>query len=477
MTSSVPGRPAPSVPLIEQALAPFVRFSQVEASGGIVLIACTVAALLWANSPYAPAYFALWDSHVTVGFGDMVLSKTLLHWINDGLMAVFFFMVGLEIKREVLVGELNSPRQAALPVAAAIGGMAVPAAIYAALNTGQASLAGWGIPMATDIAFALGILSLLGNRVPASLKVFLAAVAIVDDIGAVLVIAVFYSGDLSLFALVVGGAMFVAMLTANVMGVRHSGVYLILGTVLWLAFLKSGVHATIAGVVAAMAIPARTRIDGETFAAKARRLLGCFERAGGNGEPLLANKAQMAALDAIEEACRKAGAPLPRIEHALHPVVAYGIMPVFALANAGVALSGEAARSLGEPVSLGIILGLVLGKQCGIFAACLGMFKLGLTAPQAGARLGHYYGVACLAGIGFTMSIFIAGLAFGDQGALDATAKLAVLVASTISGLLGYLVLRSQGGSDEAAEAACAAEAAGPEAACPGVSGPCRDAS
>ncbi len=473
MTPVEPGRPTAPVPFIEQALAPFIRFSQVEASGGIVLIACTLAALLWANSPYAPAYFALWETPVTVGFGGMALSKALLHWINDGLMAIFFFMVGLEIKREVLVGELNSLRQAALPVAAAIGGMAVPAALYAALNAGGPSLSGWGIPMATDIAFALGILSLLGNRVPASLKVFLAAVAIVDDIGAVLVIAIFYSGDLSLFALALGGAMFVAMLAANVAGARHPALYLILGAILWLAFLKSGVHATIAGVVAAMAIPARTRIDGVTFAAKARRLLGCFERAGGDGGPLLANKAQLAALDALEEACRKAGAPLPRIEHALHPVVAYGIMPVFALANAGVVLSGAAVRSLGEPVSLGIVLGLVLGKQLGIFAACLGMFKLGLTSLPAGTRLGHYYGVSCLAGIGFTMSIFIAGLAFGDLEALDATAKLAVLAASTLSGLLGYLVLRSRGGiSDEA----CAAEATEPEAACPGRAAPCRNA-
>lgn len=468
------GRQKNHIPFIEQALAPIIRFSQVEASGGIVLIACTLAALIWANSPYAPSYFALWETPVTVGFGNLVLSKSLLHWINDGLMAIFFFMVGLEIKREILVGELNSISQAALPVAAAIGGMAAPAALYAIINQGQPSLAGWGIPMATDIAFALGVLSLLGKRVPASLKIFLAAVAIVDDIGAVLVIALFYSGDISLFSLAIGGGMVAAMVLANLMGVRHPVVYLILGSILWLAFLKSGVHATIAGVLAAMTIPARTRIAGKDFAVKARRLLGCFEKANGNGRPLLANKAQLAALEAIEEACHKASAPLPRIEHGLHPFVAYGIMPIFALANAGVQLGGESGLALGQPVSLGIIVGLIVGKQLGIFSACWAMFRLGWASRPQGLRLGHYYGVACLAGIGFTMSIFIAGLAFGDQSDLDAKAKLAILVASTVSGILGYLILRAQNGHGDG-EKACRPAVPAPETTCPGVPGPCVD--
>ncbi len=435
-------------PFIELALAPFVRFSHVEASGGIVLIACTLVALVWANSPYAPAYAALWDTPVTVGFGGLVLSKTLLHWINDGLMAVFFFTVGLEIKREILVGELNTLGQAVLPVAAAVGGMAVPAAVYAAVNHGLPSLSGWGVPMATDIAFALGILSLLGDRVPAGLKVFLAAVAIVDDIGAVLVIAVFYSGDISLFSLFLGAGMLLCMLAANAMGVRHPVVYLLLGAVLWLAFLKSGVHATIAGVVAAMAIPARTRLPAGAFAVRVRRLLDSFERADSDGGPLLANKAQIAVLEEIETACRKAGAPLSRIEHALHPFVAFAVMPVFALANAGVALSGEAGGLVGEPVAVGIVLGLVAGKFVGIFGVCLAMFRLGWASLPDGAQLRHYAGVACLAGIGFTMSIFIAGLAFGEQGHLVATAKLAVLAASTAAGLIGYAVLRLVGSGE-----------------------------
>jgi len=457
--------------LLEQALAPFRRFASIEASGGIVLIACTLLALVWANSRFAPSYFALWETPVTVGLGGMALTKSLLHMINDGLMAIFFFMVGLEIKREILVGELNSPGQAVLPVAAAVGGMAVPAIIYALVNAGHPSIAGWGVPMATDIAFALGILSLLGDRVPVGLKVFLAAVAIVDDIGAVLVIALFYSGDFSFVALAVGGGMFAAMLASNAMGARHPAFYLLLGVVMWLAFLKSGVHATVAGVLAAMAIPARTRIAPEVFAARARRLLGCFEASGGNGQPLLANKNQMAALEEIEDACHKANAPLPRIEHGLHPWVAYGIMPLFALANAGVSLDGQGGAGLGEPVSLGIFLGLFVGKQLGVFLACWGMFRLGVAVLPPGMRLRHYYGAACLAGIGFTMSIFIAGLAFGDQSAFDAKAKVAILATSGLAAILGYLVLRASGDG----QAACleAGPALRDDADCPGNRTPC----
>ncbi len=431
--------------LLELALAPFRRFAAIEASGGILLIFCTVLALVWANSRFAASYFALWDTPVTIGVGGMTLSKSLLHIINDGLMAVFFFMVGLEIKREILAGELNSLGQAALPVAAAIGGMIAPAALYALVNQGQPSAVGWGVPMATDIAFALGILSLLGERAPVGLKVFLAAVAIVDDIGAVLVIALFYSGDLALLPLAVGVGVFACMLLLNAMGARHPALYMVLGMAMWLAFLLSGVHATVAGVLAAMAIPARTRIEPSAFLAATRRLLRSFETSGGNGLPLLANKVQFAALDGIAEACRKAGAPLPRIEHALHPWVAYGIMPLFALANAGVPFGGTGGASWLDPVGGGIFLGLFFGKQLGVFAACWAMFRLGWAALPSGVRLAHYYGVACLAGIGFTMSIFIAGLAFGDQGTLDARAKVAILATSCLAACVGYGVLWAVG--------------------------------
>jgi len=445
------------IPLLEQALAPFRRFSRIQASGGLALIACTVIALVWANSPLAPSYFALWETPVSFGFGDFVLRKTLLHWINDGLMAVFFFMVGLEIKREVLVGELNSLGQAVLPVAAAVGGMVAPALLYALVNQGRPTMAGWGVPMATDIAFALGILSLLGDRAPVGLKIFLAAVAIVDDIGAVLVIALFYSGDISFVSLVVGGGLFAAMLAANAAGARHPAVYTILGGVMWLAFLKSGVHATVAGVLAAMTIPARTRIPAGAFLQKARRLLDCFASSMEPGQLLLANKTMQGALEDLETACCRASAPLPRIEHALHPWVSYGIMPLFALANAGVPLTGQAGASLGEPVSLGIILGLFIGKQLGVFAACYGMFRLGWAALPQGLRLAHYFGASILAGIGFTMSIFIAGLAFAGQSDIEAQAKVAILATSSLAGAFGYLVLRRASrasrpsGEDEAA--------------------------
>jgi NhaA family Na+:H+ antiporter len=306
------------------------------------------------------------------------------------------------------------------------------------------------------------------------LKVFLAAVAIVDDIGAVLVIALFYSGDISLLALAVGGGMFVAMLALNAAGARHPATYAVLGVILWLAFLKSGVHATVAGVLAAMTIPARTRIPARAFLHKARRLLDCFAASMEPGQALLANKTMQGTLDTLETACQRASAPLPRIEHALHPWVSYGIMPLFALANAGVPLTGAAAASLGEPVSLGIFLGLFVGKQVGIFLACLAMFRLKLTGLPDGMRLSHYYGASILAGIGFTMSIFIAGLAFADQGGIEAKAKVAILATSTLAGVFGYLVLRRGGpvaGGNCPGEAE--ADGLGP---CPGATSGCSNA-
>lgn len=435
--------PFPRRPLWDQALAPFVRFSRVEAAGGLVLVASALCALIWANSPWAGSYFALWETPVGLNFGGAALSKTLGHWINDGLMAVFFFMVGLEIKREILAGELNSLGQAVVPIVAALGGMAVPAAIFAILNQGTPAQAGWGIPMATDIAFALGVLSLLGDRTPAGLKVFLAAVAIVDDIGAVLVIAIWYSGTISLTCLTVGAAIFVVMLGLNLVGARHPAIYALLGAVMWLAFLSSGVHATVAGVLAAMAVPARTRIPARIFAVWARRSLERFEAAPGRG--IRVSRDRLAALDDLDTARLLATTPLQRIEHALHPYVAFGIMPLFALANAGVALTGSAGLSLGEPVSLGIVLGLVVGKQVGVFFPCWAMFRLGAAEKGAGLDLAHYYGAACLAGIGFTMSIFISGLAFAGHGDLEAQAKVAVLAASALAGGLGYFVLRLVG--------------------------------
>ncbi len=365
-----------------------------EASSGIVLMLATALALGWANSPWASGYFSLWQTPLNL----LILEKPILLWINDGLMAVFFFLVGLEIKREIMVGELASVKMAALPIAAAVGGMAVPATIFALFNYSGDGIRGWGIPMATDIAFALGVLSLLGSRVPLSLKVFLTAVAIVDDIGAILVIAIFYSEGIQ-WALVGGGFAILALLgILNRIGIRSLAAYLLPGLVLWFLFLKSGVHATVAGVLLAMALPAHAKSDHSL-------------------------------------------SPLERLEHVLQPYVSYGIMPLFALANAGVALGAGALQALGQPIGLGVALGLLVGKPIGILLASWLAVKAGLAALPNRVRWGQMLGVGVLAGIGFTMSLFITELAFADPESVDA-AKVAILAASVLAGVVGYTILR-----------------------------------
>jgi len=388
---------------IQRLVKPFQEFARLEASGGILLIGCTVAALIWANSPWAGTYFHLWHTELTFGLSGGLLARPLHFWINDGLMGLFFLLVGLEIKRETLVGELASFRKAALPIAAAFGGMVVPAGLYVLFNHGGPGAPGWGIPMATDIAFALGVLALLGERVPTSLKVFLAALAIADDIGAVLVIAFFYTEQISWLSLGVGGVFFIALLAANRAGARHLLVYAILGVGLWLAFLQSGIHATVAGVLLAVTIPARQRIDSRA---------------------VLANSES----------------PMLRFEHALIPWNRYVIMPVFALANAGVALGADAARSVVAPVSLGVICGLVIGKPIGIALFSWLATQTRLAAMLDGIGWRQIVGVGMLSGIGFTMSLFIANLAFGEIPALQ-MAKVGILTASIISGVAGTFVL------------------------------------
>ncbi|MFV0421541.1 Na+/H+ antiporter NhaA [Oleidesulfovibrio sp.] len=426
---------------IDKLLAPFRRFFAIEASSGILLMATTVLALVWANSGLADSYHALWANKVTIGFGDYALSKALILWINDGLMAIFFFVVGLEIKREILAGELASPRQAALPIAAAIGGMVVPASIYLMFNGGTAAASGWGVPMATDIAFALGILSLLGDRVPLSLKVFLTAVAIVDDLGAVLVIALFYTADLSFSFLMLGAAAFAVMLLLNWLGVRRITPYLLVGIVLWFALLKSGVHATIAGVLGAMAIPARAALAPQALRGTARQALSVFENALQGDKPVLACDDKQHAIHHVEMIAEKAGTPLQRLEHALHPWVAWFIMPVFALANAGVTVSGEMVSMLFEPLSLGIFFGLLLGKQGGVTLAVWLLVKTGIAKLPKGIGIGMFYAIGWLAGIGFTMAIFIATLAFENPAHVEA-AKMSILCASFVAGLGGYLLMK-----------------------------------
>lgn len=430
---------------IRRIISPFQTFFQQEASSGILLIIATIIALAWANSPLEKYYVSLWHTDVFIKFGSFEITKDLLHWINDGLMAVFFFVVGLEIKREVMVGELASRRKAILPIVAAIGGMVIPAVLYISVNAGGPAQGGWGIPMATDIAFAIGILSLLGNRVPLSLKVFITAVAIVDDLGAVLVIALFYTSEIELGFLIFGGVILLLLAVMNWLRVRSPILYGVLGFFLWAAFLKSGVHATVAGVLLAIMIPVRTRINTEEFLERASQSLEKFRVHGKTGESVLTNKEQRSAIHAIEVAAEQAQTPLHRMEHSLHPWVGYVIMPIFALANAGINLSaingGDILSALSQPVTLGVMAGLIFGKQIGVFGAGYLAVKLGWSDLPAGMTWTRLWGLSTLAGIGFTMSLFIAGLAFNESNLLDMS-KVGILVASLISGIVGALILR-----------------------------------
>lgn len=420
---------------------PFAEFARLGASGGILLLGCAVLAMIAANSAIAEHYFALLDTKVTVGAGEAAISKDLLHWINDGLMAVFFFVVGLEIKREIIAGELSTLRSAALPIAGAIGGMAIPAVIYFSLNRGTPEVSGWGIPMATDIAFALGVMSLLGKCVPVSIKVFLTALAIIDDIGAVLVIAVFYTEKIVFAQLIIAAIGLVILVTLNKMGVSRVVPYALIALVIWVAFLKSGVHATIAGVLVALTIPAHTRVNSASFAEKARAIIDEFTRHAKHGGDLLENQRQQHALFTLGRCIKNVQAPLLTLEHALHPYVMFFIMPVFAFANAGVALGDIGFSGLGHPVALGVILGLVLGKLIGVSAFSWLAVKFGLAELPAGVIWRQIFATALLCGIGFTMSLFIANLALGPDTL--PLAKLGILTGSLIAGVTGYLMLKS----------------------------------
>ncbi len=431
---------------VVKIVRPFQEFADRASSGGIALIAAAIVALVWANSPWGDSYTQLWATELSVGLGGFSIEKDLTHWINDGLMAVFFLVVGLEIKREILVGELSSPRRAALPIAAAIGGAVLPAVIYVAINFGTEGVYGWGIPMATDIAFALGVLALLGERAPLGLKVFMTALAIVDDIVAVVVIAVFYTSDVSWSALVIGAAFLAALVTANLAGVGKPLVYVLLGIGLWFAFLQSGVHATIAGVLLAMTVPASSFIDTGEFLQRSRSLLDRFERAGERGDSVLCNEERQGTLHALNSANEEVEPPLQEMEHALHPWVVFGIMPLFALANAGVVVDEDFAATLLNPVSLGIVAGLLLGKQFGIALFAWLAVKSGISELPGGTTWRHVYGAGWLGGIGFTMSLFISDLAFTDGPLLD-VAKLGILVASLIAGVVGWMILRGASSS------------------------------
>lgn len=440
MAASRIGRRPPPTP-IERILRPFHEFMHTESSGGIVLLVAAVAALVWANSPIWESYHDVWGTYLSIGVGDWSFKLSAQHVINDALMAVFFFLVGLEIKREMLVGELASARAAALPIAGALGGAIVPALIYFAINPVGVEASGWGIPMATDIAFALGVLALMGPRIPLGLKVFLAALAIVDDLIAVLVIALFYTADVSVAALGLGAVVLMGLVMMNRLGVRHPGAYAFVGFFLWAAFLASGVHATIAGVLLALTIPARTRIDTHEFSESSKEIIAAFDALGVEGKNVLTNQGQQAAIQSLEDNCENAQAPLQRLEHGLHVWAAFLIIPLFALANAGVHISGDLGAALTHPVTLGVILGLVLGKPIGIMAASWLAVRSGAAVLPAGVTWQAVLGVSFLAGIGFTMSLFVATLAFGEGSPLLDSAKIGILGASAVAALLGWILL------------------------------------
>ncbi|MFZ1518839.1 MAG: Na+/H+ antiporter NhaA [Ignavibacteriaceae bacterium] len=427
---------------IERLTNPIQNFLHQQASGGILLIIATVIALAWANSPFAESYYHLWHTYIKIDVGGIGFNYSLHHWINDGLMVIFFFVVGLEIKREMLVGELSSAKKAALPIAAALGGMIFPALIYTVFNLGSEGSSGWGIPMATDIAFVVGILALLGNRVPLALKIFILALAIVDDLGAVLVIAIFYTSEISLASLMIGGGLIILLIIMNKIGVRSLLVYTFVGIALWLAFLKSGVHATVAGVLLAFTIPVASRINTQKFKNETENLITEFDNAGEHGEDVLTNSQRLEIIDKIENNCEKILTPLQRFEHGLHPWVSFFIMPVFALANAGVTIGSGLSSALTHPVSIGIVLGLFVGKQIGIFSFSYLAVKLKLASEPEGVSWKKIYAASVLAGIGFTMSLFIANLAFNSPELLNIS-KVGILTGSLLSGIVGFIILKS----------------------------------
>ncbi|CAN5525827.1 sodium/proton antiporter NhaA [soil metagenome] len=411
----------------------FQEFFQSSTSAGIVIVACTAFALAWINSPFSASYHALLATPLQITVDAFRLDFTIEHFVNDGLMVVFFLVVGLEIKRELLIGELSSRKKAMLPMIAAVSGMLVPGFIYAVFNIGTPAIRGWAVPVATDIAFALGILALLGKRVPLGLKIFLAALAIVDDLLSVVVIALFYTSTLHVASLLWAAVIVVILIIGNRSNVHSLLFYALAGIALWLCFLSSGVHPTISGVVLAICIPSRSRIDQRSFLQRTRELVNRI---------VAREEEQNDAIHALESLCEHVQSPLHRIEHSLQPWVSFGIMPLFAVVNAGVAFNSSVVTHLISPVSLGIILGLFLGKQLGVSFAVWLSVRLHWAELPANVTMRNIYGVSILCGIGFTMALFVAHLAFTSNEDLE-VAKLSILVGSFISAIVGSTLLRS----------------------------------
>jgi NhaA family Na+:H+ antiporter len=426
--------------VVRTILDPFQRFFKIESSGGIVLLLFTIIAIAWTNSIFSDSYFNLWEHKISFSIAGFSMSESLKHWINDGLMAIFFFVVGLEIKRELMIGELSTGKKASLPVIAALGGMIVPAVIFTLLNEDSATADGWGIPMATDIAFSLGILSLLGKRVPVSLKVFLVAFAIVDDLGAVSIIAFFYSSGVHLKYLLIGSGLFLYLVLFNLLKLRMIHIYMIFGWIIWYMFLESGIHPAIAGVLIAFTIPLGRKIRVSTFRKRMDSNLLEFCDDGCNDKVTLTDE-QLAAIDNMESETKKVQSPLQSLEHKLHGFVTYVIIPVFALANAGVKIESTDINILLHPLTTSIGYSLLIGKAVGIFVFSWIAIKLKLSLMPENVKWIHIFGVALLGGMGFTMSIFITNLAFDIPELLN-FAKLGIIAGSFGSAILGYLILR-----------------------------------
>ncbi len=423
------------------ALTPLVGFVRTSVSGIGLLLLGTAVALVLANSPMADAYERFWNTELTIGTARYGITESLRHWVNDGLMALFFFIVGLEIKREFLVGDLRYPRLAALPISAAVGGAIVPALVFTLLNVGSGGAEGWGIPMATDTAFSLGILALLGARVRPLLLVFLTAFAIVDDILAVLVIAVFYTDTIDWSALAIALVLLALLVGANRAGMHGWPIYAVVGFGVWVAIFQSGVHGTAAGVLVAMTVPARSWINPSEFLVRARGLIDDFERACFLAPTILSNEPQQQATQGLEKLCERVETPMTHLQHRLNPWVAFAVLPIFAVANAGIPIVDSLGDALSSRVGWGVILGLTIGKPIGItlFAWLAVRFGIAIRPPAILWR--HVTAVALLRGIGFTMSLFVTELAF-DTGAVADEARVGILLASIVAGIAGYLMLR-----------------------------------
>ena len=430
-------------PVDKYLVKPIHSFISKSTTGGIVLFIAAVIAIFFANSPWAEAYSHIWHHEIGVSFGTYELKMSLHHWINDGLMAIFFFFVGLELKRELTNGELASPKKALLPIIAAIGGMAFPALFYLFFNGGTEAAHGWGIPMATDIAFALGVMYLLGNKVPLSMKIFLTALAIVDDLGAVLVIAIFYTSNLNLTFLAIGIALFILLLICNKLGFKNPIFYAVVGIAgIWLCFLLSGVHATIAAVLAAFAIPSTAKVNEGYFSFKMNQLREKFYQVDPTNERKNLTEEQVSAIEEMNVLSKDALPVSHRLEHGMHSFVSFVIMPIFALCNAAIPIDLSGGISA---VTIGVALGLLIGKVIGVFGLIALIIKLKLVPKPEDMTMKNLLGVGFLASIGFTMSLFVTELAFDVNKYPDypAQAKLGIIAASLVGGIIGYLILNS----------------------------------